>query len=163
VGWPGIWRWQARAEFPSGFYQQIPGGYFAPQPFAHTLAPPAGALGVKSGSRIVISWDPEPYAKEYEIQTSTSDTFSSTIESRRIDQASWAPNVNLSLPANRGTIFWRVAAIDNKSNVGPYASGSFVPPKPKAKCVVKKVKKGKKTVKACVVPKHKAAKAKKHR
>jgi hypothetical protein len=128
---------------------------------AHTVDPPAGAVGFKSGARIVISWNPEPYAKEYEVEISTTDTFSSTIESHRIDEASWAPNINLSLPANRGTIYWRVAPIDNKSNVGPYASGSFVPPRPKAKCVVKKVKKGKKTVKKCVVPKHKATKTKK--
>jgi hypothetical protein len=161
---PGIWRWQARAEFPSGLYQQVPGGYFAPQPFAHTTAPPAGAQGIKSGARIVISWNPEPYAKEYEVEISTTDTFSfsTTIESRRTDQSSWAPNVDLGLPANRGALYWRVAAMDNKSNVGPFASGTLVPPKPKSKCVVKKVKTGKKTVKKCVAVKHKAAKTKKH-
>src|SRR4029077_99546 len=111
---------------------------------------------------IVLAWDPEAYAKEYEVQLSTSDTFSSTIESRRIEQAGWAPNIDLTLPTNRHTLYWRVAPVDNRSNIGPYASGSFVPPKPKAKCVVKKVKQGKKTVKKCVAAKHKTAKKKKH-
>lgn len=147
---PGIWRWQARAEFPTSSFRTVPGGYFAPQPFAHTLAPPAGAQGVKSGSRIVISWNPEPYAREYEVQMSTSDTFSSTIDSHRVEQASWAPDLNLSLPANKGTLYWRVAALDNRRNLGPFAMGSFVRPKAKAKCVVKRVKRKRKTVKVCV-------------
>ena len=91
----------------------------------------------------MISWNPDPYAKEYEVEISTSDTFSSTIESRHIEQASWAPNVNLSLPANKGTLYWRVAAVDTgrqRRTVRHAAASSR--PKPKAKCVVKKVKKG---------------------
>jgi hypothetical protein len=155
----GIWHWEVRAEFPGT--RTVAGGYFARQQFIHELAPPTGALGTKAGSRIVISWNPDQYAKEYEVDISTSDTFSSNIESRKVGEASWAPDVNLSLPANRGTLYWRVAAADPEGNIGPYATGSFVPPKPKAKCVVKKVKKGKKTVKVCVVVKA-AKKAKKH-
>ena len=158
----GIWHWQVRAAFPKGIFGTTPGGYFTPpQPFVHELAPPTGVIGIKSGSRIVISWNPDQYAKEYEVDISTSDTFSSTIESRKVGGSSWAPNVDLSLPANRGALYWRVAAVDPGNNVGAYATGSFVPPKPKAKCVVKKIKNGKKTVKKCVVPKHKAAKTKK--
>jgi hypothetical protein len=163
-GWdgPGIWRFSARAEFPTAGTTTVPGGYFYPQPFAHTVAPPAGAVGVKSGSRIVISWNPQAYAKEYEVAISTDETFSTTIETHKIDQTSWAPSkVDLTKAANKGTLYWRVAAVDNKGNVGPYATGSFVPPKPK--CVEKKVKKGKKTVKECVAPKHKPAKTKKKR
>ena len=100
--------------------------------------------------------DPEPYAREYEVQISGSDTFSSNIESHRTEQESWAPDLNLSLPANHKTLYWRVAALDNRANIGPYATGVFV--LPKAKCVIKKVKVGKKTVKKCVAPKKKKKK-----
>jgi hypothetical protein len=150
---PGVWRWQTRPVFPTETFQTVPGGYFSPQAFTHTLGPPAGAQGVKSGSRIVISWGSEAYAKEYEVQISTTDTFSSTLETHRTEQSSWAPNLNLNLPANRGTIHWRVAALDNRYNVGPWATGSFVPPRPA--CTVKKVKRGKHTVKVCVAKKKK--------
>jgi hypothetical protein len=151
---PGVWRWQARAEFPAGTFQQVPGGYFAPQPIAHTEAAPSGVVGQRSGARITISWLPQQYAREYEVEVSTSDTFASNarVESERTEQSSWAPNIELSKPSNRGTLFWRVAAIDNRGNVGPYATGSFVAPK--AKCVTKKVKRGHKTVRVCVKKKH---------
>lgn len=159
---PGIWRWQARAEFPAGGSQTVTSRYFAPQTLAHTVAPPANAQGVKSGSRIVISWTPQAYAKQYEVAISTSETFSTVIQSEKISQTSWAPiNVNLSKSADKGTLYWRVAAVDKLGNVGPYATGAFVPPKAKAKCTAKKVKKGKKTVKECVAPKRKKAAKKK--
>jgi hypothetical protein len=159
---PGVWRWQVRAEFPTIASQTVAGSYFASQTVAHTVAPPREAAGIKSGSRIVISWNPQAYAKQYEVAISTNETFSPAIESHKITQTNWAPSkVDLTKAANKGTLYWRVAAVDTKGNVGPYATGSFVPPKPK--CVVKKVKKGKKTVKVCVVSKHKPAKTKKKR
>jgi hypothetical protein len=151
---PGIWRWQVRALFPTSGFGTVPGPYFAPQPFAHTMDPPAGAVGVKSGSRIVISWEPEPYAKEYEIQIATTDTFTSPVETHRIERSSWAPNVDYTVPANRGTLYWRVASIDNRGNVGPYAEGRFVAPRPRPHCTVKRVRRGRRIVKVCVVPKH---------
>jgi hypothetical protein len=159
----GIWHWQVSAEFPKGTYGTVAGGYFAPQPFVHELAAPQGVVGEKSGSRIVVTWNPDQYAKEYEVQIATTDTFSPTIESRKVDEASWAPNVDLTVPANRGTLYWRVAALDPQGNIGSYASGKFVPPRPKPKCVVKKIKRKGKTVKVCVVVKPKPKpKPKKH-
>lgn len=157
---PGVWRFSARAEFPTSGSTTVPGSYYAPQPFAHTVAPPTGVRGVKAGSRIVISWNPQAYAKQYEVAISTNERFNPTIEAHKVTQTSWAPNVDLTKAANRGTLYWRVAAVDGLGNVGPYATGSFVPPKPK--CVVKKVKRKKKTVRVCVAPKHKPAKKKHH-
>jgi hypothetical protein len=154
---PGIWRWGVRAAFPTNSFGTISSGYSEPSPFVATLAPPGGAVGVKAGSRTTISWTPDPYAREYEVQIATSDTFSfsSGIESRRVDGASWAPDIDFTRPANRGPLFWRVAAIDGRGNLGPFASGSFVRPKAKPRCVVKKVKlKSKKVVKKCVSRKH---------
>jgi hypothetical protein len=155
---PGIWRWQVRAAFPTSGFANVFGGFFAPQSFAHTINPPAGVVAVKAGSRIVIDWDPEPYAREYEVQIATTDTFTfgSTIESRRIDTAYWAPNVDFTQATNRGTLYWRVAAIDNRGNVGPYTEGQFVPPpkaRSKANCTTKS--KQKHHAKRCSVSKKK--------
>lgn len=155
---PGVFRFSARAEFPGSGSSTVPGSYYAPQPFAHTTAPPPGALGVKTGSRIVISWNPHAYAKQYEVAISTNERFTPTIEAHRVTQTSWAPNVDFTKAANRGTLYWRVAAVDGIGDVGPYATGRFVPPR--RKCVVKTVKKKKKIVKVCVAIKH-AKKAKK--
>ena len=158
---PGILRLSARAEFPTGTFTNVAGSFYAPLAFAHTVSPPANAVGVKSGSRIIVSWNPQAYAKQYEVAISASETFSPTIETRRVMQTNWAPNVDLTKPANKGTLYWRVAAVDPFNNIGPYSTGKFAPPKPK--CVVKKVKRKKKTVKVCVAPKKAAKKpAKKH-
>jgi hypothetical protein len=152
---PGIWRWQARALYPTTTSATVAGGYFAPQPFAHTFGPPPGTRGVKSGSRIVISWNPQAYANAYQVAISTTETFKSTISSHKVETTSWAPDVDFAKKANKGTLYWRVGAVDNKGNVGPYATGKFVPP-----CKTKRVKRKGKTVSVCVKSKHKPAKKK---
>jgi phospholipid methyltransferase len=165
-GGPGIWRWQARAEFPTAGFGSVASGYFDPQPIAHLFAAPAGATGTKAGSRVVISWRPDPVAREYEVQVATSDTFTfaSTIESERLDGVSWAPDVDLSVPANKGTLYWRVAAIDVRGNLSPFAMGSFLAPRTAAKCRVVRVTirhaGRRKTVTRCAGSAHK--KRKKH-
>jgi hypothetical protein len=156
---PGTWRWEARALFPTNSFSTVPSGYFGPQSFTHTVAPPTGVSGTKSGSRVVIAWNPDPFAKEYEVDIATSDTFSfsSSIDNRRVEGTSWAPDIDFTRPANRGTLFWRVAAIDERGESGPFAEGQFVAPRPAARCKLVKVKvKGKtKSVKKCASAKKK--------
>jgi hypothetical protein len=121
----GIWRWQVRGEFPTASGGTVAGGYSAPQPFLLTLAPPRGARGARSGSRILISWNAEPDAKQYQIEVSTTNGFRRRIASGRIDGTSWAPDIDLGKKQNRGTLYWRVAAVDAGGNVGSFASGVF--------------------------------------
>jgi len=148
----GIWRWQVRALFPSSGFGSVTGGYSAPQGFVRTLAPPTGVVGTKAGSQILISWSPDQYAKQYEVDFSTSETFSTMIESHRVDGLGWAPDIDLTQPANRGKLYWRVAAVDQGGNVGQFASGSFVPPRRATHCVAKRDKHG---VKKCLARKRK--------
>jgi hypothetical protein len=163
----GIWRWQVRAQFPTNG-SSVTGGYSAPQPFLRTLAPPTGVSGVKAGSRITIAWNPDPYAKQYEVDFSTNENFNSSIESRRVDGLGWAPNIDLTKPANRGKLFWRVAAVDQGNNLGPFATGVFIPPRPRASCSAKRASadataskaKRKQRVKRCLASKHKQTKKK---
>jgi hypothetical protein len=74
---------------------------------------------------VVISWNPDPAAKQYEVEVSTTDSFSLPIDDHRVDGTSWAPDIDFSLLANRGQLFWRVAAVDAYGTVGSYAAGSF--------------------------------------
>jgi hypothetical protein len=145
----GVWRWQVRAVYPTGSSTSTATSAYTPlQPFVRTLNAPEGARGVKAGRRIYISWHPDPAAKEYEVQLSTNDGFTSTIRSMRTEETSWAPDVDPSAAKYRGVLFWRVAAIDGIGNVGSYANGRFgSAPRPCNK------PKGKKHAK-CVKPRH---------
>jgi hypothetical protein len=128
----GVWRWQVRADFPGTVAgQTVTSGYSVPQEFVRTLNAPSGARGIKSGARLVIEWNPDPAAKQYEIDVSTTDGFANMIDSHRTDNTSWAPEVKLTPAENRGRLFWRVAPIDGIGNVGSFASGSFAGPRPR--------------------------------
>jgi protein-S-isoprenylcysteine O-methyltransferase Ste14 len=147
----GIWRWQVRAEFPTGFGGKVAGGYSAPLASLLTLPAPSGVIGVKTGTRLVVSWNPDPAAKQYEVDVSTTDGFLTTVDSHRTDSTSWAPNVDLTAAANRRLLFWRVAAIDEGGNVGAFATGSFGKPPATPRCtlVKRKVKGRSVKVKRC--------------
>ena len=164
VGWdgPGVWRYKVRALFPLSGGSTVPGPFTPQQSIVHAAAPPPGAIGEKSGTKVVIHWSPQSYAKQYQVAISTTETFRTSVETRKVHTENWAPSINFANKANRGTLYWRVAAVDGRGNVGSYSTGRFVPPKPKPKCTVKKVKQGKRTVKKCVVSKHTKKKARKH-
>jgi hypothetical protein len=121
----GIWRWQVRAEFPTSAFATVAGGYSSPQPFLLTLPAPRGARGAKSGSRLLVSWSAEPDAKQYQVEVSTTTGFRRRIASGRVDGTSWAPDIDLSKKQTRGTLYWRVAAIDAGGNIGSFATGTF--------------------------------------
>jgi hypothetical protein len=131
----GVWRWQVRAEFPSGLgTSKVAGAYSQPREILLTLPAPSAARGTKSGSRLLVSWSPAPWAKEYEVQVARSSGFTSKLESRRVAGTSWAPNINRARKRSRGTLYWRVAAVDGGGNVGAFASGAFGKPKAHPKC-----------------------------
>jgi hypothetical protein len=157
----GVWRWQVRAEFPnSSGSGSVPGSYSAPVTFVRTLQPPTGVYGVKTGSRVLIAWSSDPWAKQYQVDVSKTDGFGSTVDSHRVDGTSWAPDIDLTQSQNKGLLYWRVAAVDEGGNIGTFAQGTFGAKAP-ARCVVKKTKKGKK-VSSCAKkkPKKKAKKKK---
>jgi hypothetical protein len=151
----GIWRWQVRAEFPTGAGGKVAGGYSAPLLSLVTLPAPAGARGVKSGSRMLISWNPDADAKQYQVELSTTNGFNSRIELHRVDGTSWAPNIDLTQRQNHGPLYWRVAALDWGGNVGSFATGVFGVPRASAcKSGAKGHKKRGKSITRCPVAKH---------
>ena len=130
----GVWRWQVRADFPTASLATVAGGYSPLQTFVRSLAAPADAHGVKTGTRIMLSWHPDSAAKQYEVDVSTTSGFSTTIDTHRVDGTTWAPDIDFTQTANQGALYWRVAAVDQGSNVGKFASGSFSPPRPGTHC-----------------------------
>ena len=96
-----------------------------------TLVAPSGAVGVKAGRRLTISWQPDFAAKQYEVQISHTDGFARLVEVHRTDNTSWAPQIDLSSRLGKGALYWRLAAVDGIGNVGSYTSGRFgAAPKP---------------------------------
>ena len=69
--WYGVgpWPWRVRALFPGPTPTATVAGPYneQPQQFMRTLAAPSGALGVKAGARTLISWNPDPQAKQYQV------------------------------------------------------------------------------------------------
>jgi hypothetical protein len=78
---------------------------------------------MKKRRRLVISWNPDPAAKQYQVDVGTTDGFSVLLDSHRTDNTSWAPEVDLGQPRARGRLYWRVAAVDSSGNVGTFATG----------------------------------------
>lgn len=121
----GIAHYQVRAEFPTNAGGKVAGAYSPRQSTLLILAAPRGARGTRSGSRLLVTWQPEPDAKQYQVEISTTNGFNSRIESHKVDGTSWAPNIDLSKKRNRGTLYWRVAPVDQRGGVGSFTSGAF--------------------------------------
>lgn len=121
----GVWRWQVRADFPAAFGAAASSGYSTAQQFVRTLRPPTGVHGTKTGTRLEIHWNPDAAAKQYQVDISATDGFSSLVNSQRTDNTSWAPDLDLTHSPYNGRLFWRVAAVDSSGNAGTFVTGSF--------------------------------------
>jgi hypothetical protein len=138
----GIVHVQVRAIFPTSAATKVTGGFSASQPLLLLLSAPRGARGTKTGSRLLVTWHPEPDAKQYEVEVAKSNGFNSRLEARRVDGSSWAPSIDLSAKRNRGTLYWRVAPVDQRGGVGSFTSGAFTSGHPaRTKCPKGKVRK----------------------
>jgi hypothetical protein len=122
----GIMHVAARANFPRKGGGVVSSGFFNPIAITKTLGPVKHANGLKTGKRVLITWDPDPGASSYTADVSTTDGFNSTVDFVRTANPHWAPQLRNS-PGGR--LFWRVAPIDSAGNKGAYATGSFVLPK----------------------------------
>jgi hypothetical protein len=124
----GIWRWRVRANYPakSG---TVSSGYFAPQQYVRTIPAPTGARAVRSGGRLLIYWDPSRIADSYRVEVSATSGFGSRVASITTDNTSWAPDLRAPGFRDGGTLYWRVANIDDGKNVGAWSTGSFVLPR----------------------------------
>jgi hypothetical protein len=125
----GIWHWQARSNFPTSSGGEVSSGYFPAISFTRTLGPVKGVNALKSGRRVLITWDPDPAAKSYRAEIAKTDAFGGTSESTRTVNTGWAPKLSSSAALAGGRLFWRVAPVDDGGSTGAYATGSFVLPR----------------------------------
>jgi hypothetical protein len=122
----GIMHVAARANFPKSSAGVVSSGFFNPIAITKTLGPVKNANGLKTGKRVLITWDPDPSAKSYSAEISTTDAFGTRVESIGTANPSWAPLLHRS-PGGR--LYWRVTPVDDRGGHGAYAIGSFVLPK----------------------------------
>jgi hypothetical protein len=126
----GIWNWKVRANFPTVGSQTVSGGYFSPAlGFLRHMNPPGGVRAIKTSSRLLVTWNPDPAAKQYRVEVADNDSFVRPIESVTTDNTAWAPDLTNPRYRRAGRIYWRVALVDSGRNVGAYASGSFTLPR----------------------------------
>ncbi len=120
--------YQVRAEFPTNTGSKVSGAYSGQQSSLLILPARAHGRGARQvGSRLLVTWHPEPDARQYEVEVSTTNGFHSRVESHRVDGTSWAPNLDLrtqAATAERCTGAWR--PVDERGGVGSFAGRSTV-------------------------------------
>jgi hypothetical protein len=137
----GLAHLQVRAEFPTSTGSKVPGPFSGMQSSLFILPAPAHVRGTRKGSKLLLSWSPEPDARQYQVEVSTTSGFHSRLESHRVDGTEWAPNLDLRRKQLRGTLYWRVAPVDVAGGVGSYAAGTFrAPSSHKPRCTKSKRK-----------------------
>jgi hypothetical protein len=125
----GEWRWKVRAQFPKATFGSTPGAYSASQPWKRFIGSPAGARGVSNANRILLSWDPVEMGKAYKVEIATTSSFTTPIDSATTDNTSYAPSLANPSFLNGGTLYWRVASLDEGNTLGGWTSGTFSLPK----------------------------------
>lgn len=116
----GIFRYKVRANFAtrSG---SVASAYFPSQTFTRIINPPPAPRKSRSKTRLLFSWGPAAGAKSYRVEVSTSDSFTTLLDSVKTDNTSWAPEFAKAAYRKTGPLYWRVATVDEGNNVGAYA------------------------------------------
>jgi hypothetical protein len=117
----GVFRWKVRANFPRQPFGTVSGPYSATHVFTRTIAEPTGVHSDASHKYPLLLWDPKPGPKNYQVQISTREDFSTLVESVATDNTNYAPLLTHPAYAGDDPIFWRVAAVDEGRNVGDWS------------------------------------------
>ncbi|CAA9541108.1 MAG: hypothetical protein AVDCRST_MAG79-1871, partial [uncultured Thermoleophilia bacterium] len=120
----GAWRWRVRANFPDTRTTQTPGPYSPTSVYVRTTSAP---LGVANGSRVrggvLFTWLPKDGSVAYRVEVSERPDFARLLEpAARTDATSYAPTLASPGAMLGGTIWWRVAAVDEGGNVGKFSA-----------------------------------------
>jgi hypothetical protein len=130
---PGLSSWQVQSVFPGG----AASAYSGLTAYKRSIPAPNGIHATKSGSRILVTWTPDPIAKSYVIQLSPTTGFGSPLASDTTVNTAWVPQI--TAVQARTKLYWRLAVVDEAGNVGAYHTGVFKgPAKHKAKPKKKK-------------------------
>jgi hypothetical protein len=129
----GIWKWQARANFPQvNTFSRTDGPWSPLKSFTRTITQPAGADEQVGDRLVLLHWQPKSGILNYRVQISTREDFTQLLldAPTTTDNPSYSPWLSSFAYSTGGTFYWRVAAADDISlNVGDYtATRSFTLP-----------------------------------
>jgi hypothetical protein len=126
----GLWRFQVRAVFPTKSSFTVVTGPFSPRTvgvsttpypgstFRNSMSAPTGATTPNGGSGAVFAWTPKTGAAKYQVEVSNQQDFSTTVERIQVDAPTYAPVMKNPAYKRGGSLYWRVAAVDDSGNVG---------------------------------------------
>jgi hypothetical protein len=97
-------------------------------PFTRHIATPAALQTSRANGGALLSWQPASMAKQYRVQISTSDSFSTIVDQATVDGTSFAPHMNQPQYAGAGRLYWRVAVVDEGNNTGGWAMAALRSP-----------------------------------
>ena len=120
----GVWHWQVRAGFKFGS-TVVSSGYSGALPYTRRISTPTGIRTIKSGKSAVLSWDPAGMARQYKVQISASDSFSTIIEQATTGNTSFAPKMTNPIFRTSKQLYWRVAVVDEGLNVGGWTTSAL--------------------------------------
>ena len=113
------------------------------QSFTRTISQPANARTDANSDHVLLAWDPKIGIKQYKVQISSTPDFSQTVESVTTDNTSYAPTMTQFGYNAGGTLYWRVAGVDEDRNQGDWAPAQVIRLLPRLKLsVIGVVKRG---------------------
>jgi hypothetical protein len=121
----GATHWSVRANFPKLPAGEVHGAYSASSVFTRLTPPPNNVHGTNPHGGLVLSWDPAPQAKQYRVEISPTNSYTRTYELGTTENTSFAPKLTSSVFNGGGTLYWRVATVDEDGSVGGYMTGKF--------------------------------------
>jgi hypothetical protein len=118
----GVFGQRVRANFPSTTGTPTHGPWSTTLDFTRTLPAPASPTASVTKTGLSFSWAPRPEAREYRIQVSRTSDFERPVDTATTDNTTYAPTMTTYGYLGGGTLFWRVAAVDEGRNVGRYTT-----------------------------------------
>jgi hypothetical protein len=96
------------------------------QAFTRTISQPSNARTDANSDHVLLAWDPKIGIKQYKVQISSTPDFGSTVESVTTDNTSYAPTMTQFGYNAGGTLYWRVAGVDEDRNQGDWAPAQVI-------------------------------------
>ena len=132
----GVFSWRVRAEFPSSSGPDVPGPYSATQAYTRSIGEPVNLHTDSALDHVLLSWDPRLGSRQYKVQIASDPSFSSRLEETTTDNATYAPSMTQSGYSAGGTLYWRVAAVDEDRNQGAWSQAQTISLQPRMRLSV---------------------------